>query len=65
MQQPLKQGMQVEPMGSDTYYNYQQQPQYSGGYMTSQAQHMGLGHQGPGMCDTNDPWQNFMAPYKT
>ena len=39
MQQPLKQGMQMEPMASDTYYNYQQQPQY-GGYTTSQPQHM-------------------------
>ena len=64
MQQPLKQGMQMEPMASDTYYSYQQQPQYSGGYMTSQPQHMASGHQGPPI-DLNDPWQNFMAPYKT
>ena len=64
MQQPLKQGMQMEPMASDTYYSYQQQPQYSGGYVAPQPQHMGTGHQGP-MCDVNDPWQNFMAPYKT
>ena len=70
MQQSLKQGMQMEPMASDTYYNYQQQPQYSGGYMTPQPQHMASSHdmsgrQGPPMCDVNDPWQNFMAPYKT
>jgi hypothetical protein len=71
MQQPLKQGMQMEPMSSDTYYSYQhqhqqqQQQQYSGGYMTPQPQHMASGHQGPAMCDVNDPWQNFMAPYKT
>ena len=69
MQQPLKQGMQMEPMASDTYYSYQQQQQqqqqYSGGYMTPQPQHMASGHQGPAMCDVNDPWQNFMAPYKT
>ena len=69
MQQPLKQGMQMEPMASDPYYSYQQQQQqqqqYSGGYMTPQPQHMASGHQAPAMCDMNDPWQNFMAPYKT
>jgi hypothetical protein len=64
MQQSLKQGMQMEPMASDTYYSYQQQ-QYNGGYMTPHPQHMASGHQGPAMCDVNDPWQNFMAPYKT
>ena len=58
-QPPLKQGMQVD---SDTYYSYQQQGQYSGGYMAPPTQHMASGHQG---CDVNDPWQNFMAPYKT
>jgi hypothetical protein len=53
MQQPLKQGMQME---SDPYYGYQQQAQYSG-YMAPQPQHMGSA--------SEDPWQNFMAPYKT
>jgi hypothetical protein len=71
VQQPQqKPGMQMEPMASDMYYNYQQS-QYSGGYMTSpQSHHMASGHdvsarQGPPMYDMNDSWQNFMAPYKT
>jgi hypothetical protein len=69
--QQHKPGMQVEPMASDVYYNYQQS-HYNGGYMTnSQSHHMASGHnempahQGPPMYDMNESWQNFMAPYKT
>ena len=71
LQQPQqKSGMQMEPMVSDMYYNYQPS-QYSGGYMSSpQSHHMVSGHdmsarQGPPMYDVNDSWHNFMAPYKT
>ena len=69
MHQP-KPGMQMEPMGSDMYYNYQQS-QYSGGYTSNpHPHHMAPGHdmsarQGPPMYDVNESWQNFMAPYKT
>lgn len=67
--QQQKPGMQMEPMASDMYYNYQ--PSQYSGYMTNpQSHHMASGHemaarQGPPMYDLNESWQNFMAPYKT